>query len=327
MSRLPDEGPLAASDAQPSRLTALLRSWFAGGTDRPYGEDGAGDERIEWLRITPFLLLHAACLLVPWVGWSPVAVWTAVALYLVRMFGITAGYHRYFSHRAFRTSRAGQFALAVLANASAQRGPLWWAAHHRRHHRDSDSPADPHSPGRRGLFWSHVGWFGTRGNFRTATELVPDLARHRELVLLDRYDGLVPVLLGALLYASGALLAAYAPDLGTSGAQMLVWGCLSTVVLYHATFTINSLAHRWGTRRWATPDDSRNNALLALLTLGEGWHNNHHHHPHSVRQGFRWWELDVTWLVLRGLAAFGLVWDLRPVPRALLRGRREGDDA
>jgi stearoyl-CoA desaturase (delta-9 desaturase) len=166
-----------------------------------------------------------------------------------------------------------------------------------------------------GFWWSHAGWFLTREGFRTDWSRIPDLARFPELRWLDRYDTLVPVALAAGLYGLGAWLHAAMPQLGTSGAQMLVWGFfVSTVVLFHATVTINSLAHRFGTRRFDTTDDSRNNPWLALLTFGEGWHNNHHFFPGTVRQGFRWWEIDLTWYGLRVLAALRLVRDLKPIP-------------
>jgi len=273
--------------------------------------------------VLPFVALHLACAAVIWVGWSPVAVLVALGLYLLRMFAITGGYHRYFSHRTYRTSRAVQFLLALLGNASVQRGPLWWAAHHRHHHRHSDEAPDPHSPRVHGFLWSHVGWITTRDNYAVRKELIPDLLRYPELRFLDRHDTLVPLGLGVGLYAAGELLRASWPGLGTSGWQLVVWGfCISTVALYHATFTINSLAHLFGRRRFPTQDDSRNNPWLALITLGEGWHNNHHHYPHSVRQGFRWWELDVTYLTLRAMAAVGLVWELKPVPVELRASRR-----
>lgn len=274
---------------------------------------------IDWMRVVPFIVLHLACLLVFAVGWSPIAVCVAVALYLVRMFAITAFYHRYFSHRAFSTSRVVQFLGALLGSTAIQRGPLWWASHHRAHHSHSDTPSDVHSPREHGFLWSHVGWIVARANFRTRLELVRDLARFPELRFLDRFDILVPVLTIPSLYGFGALLERFAPSLGTSGMQMLVWGfVVSTIALYHLTFTINSVAHRIGTRRYATRDDSRNNWALALITLGEGWHNNHHHYQASARQGFRWWEVDITYYVLRLMAALGLVWDLKPVP-ALVR--------
>jgi len=170
-----------------------------------------------------------------------------------------------------------------------------------------------------------MGWFMTRASFATRLERVPDLAKYPELRFLDRYDALVPAALAILLYLSGAALEHWAPSLGTNGAQLLVWGfAVSTVVLYHVTFTINSLAHRVGRRRYATRDDSRNNGWLALLTFGEGWHNNHHHYPGAARQGFRWWEIDLTYYFLLALAAMGLIWDLRPVP-ATIRDTRPLD--
>ncbi|MCA9323446.1 MAG: acyl-CoA desaturase, partial [Planctomycetes bacterium] len=238
------------------------------------------------------------------------------------MFAITGFYHRYFSHRAFKTSRVFQGVMAVVGASAAQRGPLWWAAHHRGHHRHSDQPEDLHSPRQHGLLWSHMGWFMTRESFATRIDRVRDFAGFPELRFLDRFDMVAPAILAGLLYAFGSLLAGVAPGAGTSGAQMLVWGLISTIVLYHATYTINSLAHRFGTRRFDTRDTSRNNFWLAFLTLGEGWHNNHHHHPASARQGFRWWEVDVAYYLLRILAWLGLVWDLKPVPDHLRRDQR-----
>jgi len=301
-------------------LTSLVR-WF----DSWAGAEPvrAGDRSIDWLRVLPFVLLHASVAFVLVVGWSPVALAVATAWYALRMFAVTAFYHRYFSHRAFRTSRAAQFLFALLGSAAVQRGPLWWAAHHRRHHRHSDEAPDAHSPEVDGFWWSHVGWLLARENYRTRLEEVRDLARFPELRFLDRFDALVPLLSIPAFYALGAALARLAPGLGTSGPQMLVWGfVVSTVALYHGTFAINSIAHRFGSQPYATRDQSRNNALLSLLTLGEGWHNNHHRYPGAARQGFEWWELDVSWYGLRLLAALGLVWDLHPVPARVRAERR-----
>ena len=271
-----------------------------------------------------FALLHAGCLGVVWTGVSPVAVAVAAALYALRMFALTGFYHRYFSHRTFRTSRAMQLVFAILGASCAQRGPLWWAAHHRHHHRHADDDQDLHSPARHGFWWSHMGWFLTPRAFATDLARVPDLRRYRELRWLDRFDAAVPIALALLCYALGAALERLAPGLGTSGPQMLVWGFfISTVALFHATVTINSLAHRYGTRRYDTADDSRNNAWLALLTFGEGWHNNHHFYPGSARQGFRAREIDLTWYGLRLLAAIGLIWDLKPVPAWVLARAKE----
>lgn len=306
-------------------LAAMVR-WFdttAGARVDVAAAHAVDDKRIDWLRCTPFFAMHAACLGVIWVGWSWTAVGVAAALYAIRMFAITAFYHRYFSHRTFRTSRAFQFVAGVLGNTAVQRGPLWWAAHHRHHHRHSDDEHDVHSPHTHGWAWSHMGWITSRGAYRTNLNEVPDLARYPELRFLDRFDTLVPVLLAVGLFALGAALERWAPGLRTSGWQMLVWGFfVSTIVLFHATCTINSLAHLIGRKRFATKDHSRNSLLLALLTFGEGWHNNHHHYPGSVRQGFFWWEIDLSYYGLLVLSWLGLVWDLNPVPRRAMRLQR-----
>lgn len=295
------------------RFAGRCRAWFD--TSAGSAADDAAEDRLDWLRAIPFIGMHLACIAVLWVGVSAVAVVVAIVLYSVRMFALTAFYHRYFAHRTFRTSRAMQFLFALIGASSAQRGPLWWAAHHRNHHRNADTELDPHSPTMYGFLWSHIGWFLTPRAFRTDWERIPDLARYPELRWLDRFDTLIPVLLAAGLYGFGAMLQHVAPQLGTSGGQMLVWGFfVSTVVLFHCTVTINSLAHRFGSRRFDTRDDSRNNLWLALITFGEGWHNNHHFFPGSVRQGFRWWEIDVTWYGLRLLSALGLVNGLKPIP-------------
>lgn len=306
------------------RLLRTVQRWFdtrSRGDAPPIDPAQAG--QIDGLRAIPFVLLHLGCLGVLWVGVSGFAIAVAVALYAVRMFAITAFYHRYFSHRTFQASRPVQFVFAVIGASSVQRGPLWWAAHHRQHHRHADGPLDPHSPHEVGFWRSHMGWFLTREAFATDAARIPDLVRFPELRWLDRFDTLVPVLLAAGLYALGALLETVAPDLQTSGPQLLVWGFfVSTVVLFHATVTINSLAHRYGRRRFDTRDDSRNNFWLALLTFGEGWHNNHHFFPGTARQGFRWWEIDLTWYGLRAMAALGLVHGLKPIPDWVLAKAR-----
>src|SRR3569623_482877 len=300
------------------RAARAFRQWFDTGDAGPV--DDAAGERGDGLRVFPFLGMHLMCLGVSWVGCSWFALWVALALYAVRMFAITGFYHRYFSHRAFRTSRPVQLVFGLLGATSVQRGPLWWAAHHRHHHRHADTEHDVHSPVTKSFFRSHVGWFLTRSGFRTNRERIPDLLKFPELRALDRFDVFLPLALACLLFFGGGWLARAVPSLHTSGAQLLIWGFfVSTVVLFHATVTINSLAHRYGTRRFDTRDDSRNNWLLALITFGEGWHNNHHHFPGSARQGFRWWEIDLTYYGLRALAALGLVWDLKPVPAGLKR--------
>jgi stearoyl-CoA desaturase (delta-9 desaturase) len=295
-----------------------LDSWAP--DDRP----PAQPHRVDVLRVVPLMALHVACLGVLWVGWSTTALAVAAGLYGVRMFAITGFYHRYFSHRAFALTRRGQLVAAILGGSAVQRGPLWWAAHHRHHHRHTELPEDPHSPRQHGFWWSHVLWLTSRENFAVRLERVPDLAGYPELRWLDRFDVAVPVALAALTYLTGEILAACAPSLGTDGMQLLIWGfAVSTVVLLHATCTINSLAHRPPRRaRFDTGDDSRNSLWLALLTFGEGWHNNHHRYPGAARQGFAWWEIDVTYYVLLLLERLGIVRELRPVPAALLETAR-----
>jgi stearoyl-CoA desaturase (Delta-9 desaturase) len=243
--------------------------------------------------------MHLACVGVFFVPVSKGVIALAVVSYLVRMFAITAGYHRYFSHRSYKTSRAFQLVLAVLGTMSMQNGPLWWASWHRRHHKHSDTVRDAHSVRQGGFYHAHIGWFLEGGGENPDLSNVRDLTKYPELVWLETYKWVPLVAYGAICFAIG----------GVSG---LFWGFfLSTIVLLHATMLINSLAHVWGSRRFETTDDSKNNALLALLTLGEGWHNNHHHLMSSTRQGVAWWELDIAWLGLRLLGMCGLVWDLR----------------
>jgi stearoyl-CoA desaturase (delta-9 desaturase) len=269
----------------------------------------ASRHHYQWADLSVFVAFHFTALGALVVPWTARSVALLVGLYVVRMFAITAGYHRYFAHRAYRTSRWFQLVLAFVAETSLQRGALWWAAHHRKHHKYSDLPGDLHSPQRDGFWHAHLLWIYDR-NDKTDTRRIEDFARYPELRLLDRHWRAPAVLLGALCY----LLA------GPSG--LFVGFFLGTVVLWHGTFTINSLAHVWGARRFATTDTSRNNPFLAVLTLGEGWHNNHHHYQSSARQGFYWWELDLTYYALRALALVGVVWDLRPVPeRILAEGR------
>jgi stearoyl-CoA desaturase (Delta-9 desaturase) len=305
---------------QVSLMFALLARWFDNARS---GAADDGSRRIDVARIVPFIALHVACLAMLWVGVSTAALIACAASYLLRMFAITAFYHRYFAHRAFRTGRVTQFAFALLGATATQRGPLWWASHHRAHHHHADGPQDPHRPAD-GVFWSHVGWFLSSRHFTADPGRVRDWRRFPELVWLDRFDLVVPVVYAAGLFAVGHWLAARHPALGTDGWQFLVWGyVVSTVLLTHATLLVNSLAHVWGHRRFETRDESRNNALIALLTLGEGWHNNHHRYAASARQGFYWWQIDPSYWLLRALAAAGLIHDLRPVPAAVLtEGRR-----
>jgi stearoyl-CoA desaturase (Delta-9 desaturase) len=301
------------------RLLRTMRLWVDSHSSLQSEADGQAPLKVDWLRLMPFIGLHLACAAVIWVGWSWTAVGVAVALYVARMFAITGFYHRYFSHRSFSTSRFMQFLFACAGNSSVQRGPLWWAAHHRHHHRTSDQGEDRHSPRQQGLLWAHMGWFSAKANFRTDLKLVPDLAKFPELVFVDRFDTLVPALLGFGCFGLGWGLNALWPELGTSGLQMFIWGfCISTVAVAHGTFTVNSLTHVFGKQVYPSSDDSRNSLLIALITLGEGWHNNHHYYQSSVRQGFRWWQIDLTYYGLWMMSCLGLVWGMKPVPQKVI---------
>ena len=278
------------------------------------------DERLDFPGSLPFLCMHLACILPIWTGVSPAAVVVCLILYTVRMFGITAGYHRYFSHRSYETSRAFQFVLGCLGTMAAQKGPLWWAAHHRRHHRYSDTVEDVHSPVVRGFWWSHVGWFLCRKYEKTDVQLIRDFVRYPELQFLNRFHALPPIALASFTLALGGFLRVLAPGMNTSATQVLVWGFfISTILVYHGTFAVNSLAHVIGRRRFRTKDHSRNSLLIALITFGEGWHNNHHYAPSSERQGFYWWEIDVSHCILKALSWCGLVWDLQGPPSRAYR--------
>lgn len=272
---------------------------------------------VSWPKTIPFICMHLACLPVLWCGVSKVAIGLCLGLYWLRMFGITAGYHRYFSHRSYKTSRVFQFVLAWIGASSAQLGPLWWAAHHRQHHQYADTDKDLHSPGLRGFLWSHMGWVFCPEYAVTHYNRVKDFAEYPEIHWLERTWLLPPAVLGAAVLGLGNWLHRFHPELGTDGLQLLTWGFfISTLLVYHATFSINSLAHMFGDRSYQTRDDSRNSLALALLTMGEGWHNNHHKYPSSERQGFHWWEIDPTHYLLTMLSWVGLVWELRRPPRS-----------
>jgi stearoyl-CoA desaturase (delta-9 desaturase) len=269
------------------------------------------DERLDPVTSIPFIAVHLAAFLgvflVGFRWWYPLL---AVGAYFVRMFFVTAGYHRYFSHRSFKTSRWFQFVLAFMAESSAQKGALWWAAHHRDHHKFSDQPDDIHSPRQKGLWWAHLGWILSPKYDRTKLERIKDFAQYPELRWLNKYHLVPPVALAVALFLVG-------------GAPVLIWGFfMSTVLLWHGTFTINSLSHVFGKVRYPSGDDSKNNWLLALITGGEGWHNNHHHYQSTANQGFFWWEIDTSYYTLKMLSWLGIVWDLRTPPKHIRDGHK-----
>jgi stearoyl-CoA desaturase (delta-9 desaturase) len=265
--------------------------------------DRPNDFKIRWVDNVPYWGVHAMALAgIIYSGWSWAGLGIAIALYFGRMFFVTAGYHRYFAHRTYKTSRFFQFILALGGATCTQKGALWWAAHHRRHHKYSDMPEDVHSVVQRGFYWGHQGWILVNRHRATEWDRIKDLSVYPELRFLNRFPFLVDVGFPVALYFIG-------------GWHLLLWGYfVSTVMLWHGTFTINSLAHLWGRKRYKTGDESRNNGILALLTMGEGWHNNHHYYQRSTSQGFYWWEIDVTYYLLRTLQLFRIVWDIHEVP-------------
>jgi len=295
--------PLAEKE-EPATVPARLEGDVE--TEGVWGRLGAIPSIVYWT-------IHAGCLLGFYTGVGTFEIVLCTALFWARLFGITAGYHRYFAHKTFKTSRVFQFLLALLGCAAVQKGPLWWAGGHRRHHRYSDQEEDLHSP-RKGFLWAHHAWIFSGEFEETEIDRIRDFAAYPELVWLNRWHIVVPISLAVFCYS-------------IDGLPGLVWGfCVSTVLLWHSTYSINSLAHRWGSQRYETGDDSRNNLWLALLTLGEGWHNNHHHFMASCRQGFFWWEIDLTYYGLRVLQLAGIVWDIREPPHSVVHSKKKAPD-
>ncbi|MCA8945000.1 MAG: acyl-CoA desaturase, partial [Planctomycetes bacterium] len=276
--------------------------------------DLAPDEKIEWFRTLPFWLVHLLPLAAIWTGvhWSAWIV--MVFLYYARVFFITGGYHRYFSHRSYQMGRGMQFFMALGGTSAFQRGVLWWAAHHRHHHKYSDQPEDVHSP-KRGFMWSHMQWFLSSKHFDVQWDLIPDFKDNKELRWLNKHEFIPGTLLATTVFFMGYFITG--TWIGAAG-YCIIGFWLSTILLWHGTFTVNSLAHVFGKRRFATRDTSRNNWLIAILTGGEGWHNNHHHYQASCRQGFYWWEVDMTYYILKGFEKVGLVRNLRQPPERIL---------
>ena len=276
------------------------------------------NEQIDWTESIAFFAVHLAGVLAVFTGISWAAILMCLFMYYVRMFAITGVYHRYFSHRSYKTSRFFQFVIGLLGTSCGQKGPLWWAAHHRHHHKYSDTEQDIHSPGLRGLWWAHVGWILCEKYKDTNEEAVKDLVKYPELKWLNKYHMVAPALLAAGIFFFGVFLEHAAPALHTNGLQMISWGFFtSTTLLYHGTFSINSLTHLIGKKRFETGEQSKNSFILSLVTMGEGWHNNHHRYPYSERQGIYWWEVDMSHYVLRVLSWFGLVWDIKTHPQEI----------
>jgi stearoyl-CoA desaturase (delta-9 desaturase) len=279
-------------------------------TTEPWVPEVAEDYEIRWGPLIPFFTVHVLAVAgILYLGWSWSGFALAMASYAIRMFGVTGAMHRYFAHRSFKTGRVFQAVLAFLGTICVQKGVLWWAAHHRHHHKFSDMPEDVHSPIQRGFWWSHVGWILVKKHDHIREEEIKDLLKYPELRFLQRWEL-------AIVVAFAASFFFVADAMGGSGLWALTWGFfVSTTLLWHGTFTINSFSHLLGRRRYKTTDDSRNNWLLAIITMGEGWHNNHHYYQRSASQGFFWWELDLTYYVLKGLQAIGLVSGVARPPR------------
>jgi len=265
-----------------------------------------------------FGLIHLMPLGALWTGATFFDWMVCIFLYVYRMFWITGGYHRYFAHKSYKTSRFFQFIIAFMAQTSAQKGALWWAAHHRHHHRHSDTPADPHSMKIYGFWYSHIGWIVGPDFKKTDYKTIGDYAKYPELVWLNKYHMVPPLVLALIVTALGGIVngGSITEMFTTAGFSTLFIGFfLSTVILYHGTFSINSIMHKFGNQRYETGEESKNSVWLAFITLGEGWHNNHHYYETASRQGFFWWEFDITWYILKVFSWLGLIWDLKGVPK------------
>ena len=264
-----------------------------------------------------FVAVHLLPLGAIWTGATLFDWLLCLGLFWFRMFWVTGGYHRYFSHRSYKTSRWFQFVIAFMAQTSAQKGALWWASHHRHHHRTSDTPADPHSMKLYGFWYSHLGWIVGPDYKETDFKVIGDYAKYPELVWLNKYYLVPPVILAVLVTALGGIVNGGSITMMFTSAgfsSLFIGFFLSTVVLYHATFSINSIMHKFGRQRYESGDESKNSLWLALLTLGEGWHNNHHYYEVAARQGFFWWEIDITYYILRLFSWMGLIWEIKEVP-------------
>ena len=254
-------------------------------------------QKLNWLTTIVLILLHigavAALFMFSWrvFAASVFLYWMTVGL------GISMGYHRLHTHRSYQIPRFLEYFFAVCGSMTLEGGPIFWVATHRLHHQKSDLPGDPHSP-RDGAWWSHIGWIllgeTNHNNTRVLSKYAPDLAKDQFYVWLNNYHWVPLTILGGVLYAIGGL-------------PLFLWGgCLRVVVGLHSTWLVNSATHMWGRRRFETRDDSRNSWWVALLTFGEGWHNNHHAHPTSARHGLAWYEIDHSWILISIFKFFGI---------------------
>lgn len=272
----------------------------------------AQSRRLAWAVTSIMTAVHVACLGLIYTGISKVGALVGLLMYCIRGLGVTAGYHRLLAHRAFKAGRLVQFVLAFCGSLAAQGGPLWWVSHHRTHHRHTETAEDPHSPVAHGFWRAHMGWMFQPESYRQTATNIKDLMKFPEIRFLQRHYLLILVAQVGLLFALGVFLNARFPELGTSGLEFILLGfALSTVLLWHGTFMVNSVCHRWGKRPYGQRNESTNNLWVALLTFGEGWHNNHHRFASSARHGLRWWQVDPTYYLLRVLNVFGLVSDLK----------------
>jgi stearoyl-CoA desaturase (delta-9 desaturase) len=267
------------------------------------------------LQIAVFWTVQASALLVFAVPfrWAFVALWAAS--HFLRAIGLTLAFHRYFAHRAFKMNRAARFVWAFIGTAAMQKGPLWWAGHHVNHHRFADREGDPHSPMVSGFYYAHIGWFLNDSKYdsvEASNPVIRDFSKVPEIAWLEKYFFLPPLALAATMFLLGGL-------------PWLVWGfCLPTMTLAHSTFAINTVNHMFGSRRFETLDESRNNPLTAFFAVGEGWHNNHHRYQRAARNGFYWWEFDPTWYVIGAMGAVGLASEIQAVPPRIYEEARAG---
>ncbi|HEY1909661.1 MAG TPA: fatty acid desaturase [Vicinamibacterales bacterium] len=266
------------------------------------------------VQMTFFWIVQASALLVLTVPfrWAYIGLWAAS--HFVRALGLTLMYHRYYAHRAFKMNRGARFVWTLIGTAAMQKGPIWWAGHHVMHHKFADREGDPHSPMISGFYYAHVGWFLHDTKFDqldASNPVVRDFGKFPEIAWLEKYFIIPPTVMAVAMYLYG-------------GWPWLVYGfCLPTMTLAHATFCINTVNHLFGSRRFETMDDSRNNPITAFFAVGEGWHNNHHRYQRAARNGFYWWEFDLTWYTMKAMAALGLVWDMQPVPARIYEEARQ----